>query len=261
MSEYYTPREIIPNLRRVRLVLEYDGTDLYGWQSQKSPEVPTVQGELEKAFKKLTQSPPEDIAAAGRTDKGVHATGMVCHIDTFSDIEIKKIRTGLNRHLPDSIAVVSAEESDQHFHARYLCKERRYVYKILNRYARTPLNQNRMALVRRPLDIAAMQAAAKHLEGEHDFSAFRSSECQGKTPITELNSLAVIAKDDNIIEIHAQGVTFLHNMIRILAGTLVDVGHSKTTPQDAKTILADKDRKKAGKTMPARGLYFTKAVY
>lgn len=260
MSEYFTPKDIIPDLRRIKLTLEYDGSGLHGWQSQKSPEVPTVQGELEKAFEALTQTLPEDIAAAGRTDKGVHATAMVCHIDTFQQLDRGKIKTGMNRHLPNSIAVVGAEEADQYFHARYTCKERRYEYCILNRYARSPLWQGRAALVRQPLDVSAMVKAAKILEGEHDFSAFRSSECQGKTPITNLKELSVKQEEEFII-LTVRGVTFLHNMVRILAGTLVEVGLGKINPDDIENILTGKDRSKAGKTMPAHGLYFTKAVY
>lgn len=261
MSEYYTPRNIIPNLRRLRLTLEYDGQSLHGWQSQKSPEVPTVQGELEKAFAALTQTPPEDVAAAGRTDKGVHAAAMVCHIDTFETTDLEKIKTGLNRYLPDSISVLEAAEADQYFHARYTCKERRYEYRILNRYARSPLWQGRAALIRQPLNVNAMAEAAQILEGTHDFSAFRSSECQGKTPVTQLKKLAVTNDGEDFITIEACGVTFLHNMVRILVGTLVDVGSGKKTPDDVKKILEGKDRKKAGKTMPAHGLYFVGAGY
>ena len=260
VHKYFTPNVIVPNLRRIRLTLEYDGTPFYGWQSQKSPEVPTIQKELEKAFFALTGAPPEDMAAAGRTDKGVHATGMICHIDTFHTTEIKKIKTGLNRYLPDGIAVLMAEETDQYFHARYCCKERHYQYKILNRMARSPLWHNRAALVRHPLDVAAMAEGAKVLEGSHDFSAFRSSECQGKTPVTTLNKLT-ISEENGLITFDIHGVTFLHNMVRILVGTLVDVGHGKIDAQAVATILAHKDRKKAGKTMPPHGLYFTKALF
>lgn len=260
MRKYFTPKEIIPDLRRIRLTLEYDGSRLHGWQSQQSPEVPTVQGELEKAFDALTQTPPEDIAAAGRTDKGVHATAMVCHIDTFHNVNLEKIKTGMNRHLPDSIAVISAEEADQYFHARYMCKERRYEYRILNRYARSPLWQGHAALVRQPLDVSAMANAAKLLEGEHDFSAFRSSECQGKTPVTTIKDLTVSAEGDFVI-LSVRGVTFLHNMVRILAGTLVEVGLGKISSADLQEIIKNKDRTNAGKTMSAHGLYFTKAVY
>ena len=258
--KYFTPHVIVPHLRRIRLTLEYEGTPFYGWQSQKSPSVPTIQKELEKAFFALTQTYLEDIASAGRTDKGVHASGMVCHIDTFHPTELQKIKTGLNRHLPDAVAVLLAEEADQYFHARYCCKARHYQYKILNRYARSPLWHNKAALVRPPLNISAMQEAATLLQGEHDFSAFRSSECQGKTPVTTLNKLT-LSEENGLITFDIHGVTFLHNMVRILVGTLVAVGHGKISAQDVATILASKDRKKAGKTMPASGLYFAKALY
>lgn len=258
---YFTPHEITPGLRRIKLVLEYDGTPYHGWQTQSNPKVPTIQSEIEKAFTALTQTPLKAMAAAGRTDKGVHARAMACHLDTFHPIAPQKIKTGLNRHLPNSIAVVAATEADQHFHARYSCRERQYQYAIINRQSRSPLLENRAAFCPYKLDVNAMKKAAKYLEGQHDFSAFRSSECQGKTPQTTLKKVEVHELDQDIIRVEIAGVTFLHNMVRILVGTLVDVGSGKKTPEDVQTILAQKDRCQAGKTMPAHGLYFTKACY
>ncbi len=259
-NTYFAPREIIPDMRRIRLVIEYDGRPYHGWQTQENPLVPTIQSELEKAFIKIAGIAPEEIIATGRTDKGVHARGMVCHLDTFKEIAPNKIKTGLNRFLPASIAVISAEEVDQHFHARYECKHRVYEYIIFNRHSRSPLWDGLSLHVRHKLDIKAMQEAANFLIGKHDFSAFRSSECQAKSPITTLHNIT-ISRNEDIIRIELLGATFLHNMVRVIVGTLVKVGEGKKSPQDICDILQQKNRTKAGKTVSANGLYFISAEF
>lgn len=261
MSDRFTPHKIIAGLRRIKMVVEYDGTLFHGWQIQTDPPVPTVEAEILAAFAKITGCAPEDLVAAGRTDRGVHATHMTCHLDTFADIKLNKIQTGLNRFLPDTIAVREVAEVDQNFHARYSCVGRKYTYKILNRRNRSPLYDNRAEHVPHKLDLSEMQRAAKVLEGTHDFSSFRSAECQGKSPVTHLKRIELGRDADDIIHIHLEGVTFLHNMVRIIAGTLIEVGSGKRTAEDIAELLQQKDRTKSGKTANPNGLYFTAALY
>jgi len=243
------------------MVVEYDGTPFHGWQIQIDPPVPTVEGAILQAFEKIAGTPPTDLVAAGRTDAGVHATHMTCHLDTFANIQLNKIQTGLNRFLPSSIAIRQITEIDQHFHARYSCVGRTYTYKILNRRNRSPLYHGRAEHVPHRLDLAQMRHAARALEGTHDFSSFRSAECQGKSPVTTLKSIKLERDADDIIYIHLEGTTFLHNMVRIIAGTLIEVGSGKRTAEDMAILLQQKDRTKAGKTASSCGLYFTKALY
>ena len=261
MSDRFKPREIIEGLRRIKMVVEYDGAAFHGWQIQTDPPVPTIEAEILAAFKQITGTHPEDLVAAGRTDRGVHATKMTCHLDTFAEIQLNKIQTGLNRFLPDTIAVREVAEVDQTFHARYSCIGRKYTYKILNRRNRSPLHHNRAEHVPHKLDLAEMQRAAKVLEGEHDFSSFRSAECQGKSPVTTLKSIKLTRDEDDIIHIDLDGITFLHNMVRIITGTLIEVGSGKRTAEDVQELLDTRDRTKAGKTANPNGLYFVAALY
>lgn len=261
MSDRFVPNEIIKGLRRIKMVVEYDGAPFHGWQIQTAPPVPTVEAAMCAAFKEIAGQHPENLVAAGRTDAGVHATHMTCHLDTFTKITLNKIQTGLNRFLPASIAVRAVEEVDQTFHARYSCIGRKYTYKILNRRNRSPLYHMRAEHVPHTLDLAEMQRAAKILEGTHDFSSFRSAECQGKGPVTTLKSIKLNRDADDIIHIHLEGITFLHNMVRIIAGTLIEVGSGKRTAEDMAELLKQKDRTKAGKTASPNGLYFTAALY
>ena len=261
MSDRFKPNKIIEGMRRIRMVVEYDGAAFHGWQIQTDPPVPTIEAEILAAFKEITGKHPEDLVAAGRTDQGVHATHMTCHLDTFASIQLNKIQTGLNRFLPKSISVREVEEADQTFHARYSCVGRKYTYKILNRRNRSPLYHQRAEHVPHKLDVAEMQRAAKVLEGEHDFSSFRSAECQGKGPVTTLKSIRVTEAPDDILEIHLDGITFLHNMVRIITGTLIEVGSGKRTAEDIQELLDARDRTKAGKTANPNGLYFVAALY
>ncbi|MBA44632.1 MAG: tRNA pseudouridine(38-40) synthase TruA [Magnetococcales bacterium] len=257
----FKPRQIIDGLRRIKMVVEYDGAAFHGWQIQTDPPVPTIEAAILEAFEQITATKPEDLVAAGRTDRGVHATHMTCHLDTFAPIALNKIQTGLNRFLPDTIAVREVEEVDQNFHARYSCVGRKYTYKILNRRNRSPLYHARAEHVPHALDLAEMQRAAKVLEGEHDLSSFRSAECQGKGPVTTLKSIELEKTADDIINIYLEGVTFLHNMVRIITGTLIEVGSGKRTAEDIQALLEARDRTKAGKTANPNGLYFTEALY
>lgn len=261
MSDRFVPHTLITGLRRLKMVVEYDGTPFHGWQIQADPPVPTIEGSILAAFTVLAGTPPEALIAAGRTDAGVHATHMTCHLDTFAKLPINKIQTGLNRFLPHTIAIRQIAEVDQYFHARYSCIGRKYTYKILNRRNRSPLYHQRAEHVPHKLNLAEMQRAAKMLEGTHDFSSFRSAECQGKSPVTTLKTLTVSRDEEDILHLQLEGTTFLYNMVRIIAGTLIEVGSGKRTAEDIKTLLNQKDRTKAGKTASPHGLYFTAALY
>lgn len=245
---------------RFKLHIEFDGSRYHGLQRQDG-DIPTVEGELTAAFEKLTGHAPEAFAMCGRTDKGVHARNLIVHIDGDSSLPAFKIKGGLNAHLPNDIAVLAVEivEPDT-FHARFSAYERSYEYLLLNRKVASPLWHNRAALERQPLDVALMKKAAAKLVGEHDFSAFRSSECQAKSPITTLHELTITQNGD-MLHFTLRGTKFLHNMVRILVGTLVDIGKGKLDIDTIDALLHTPARTAAGATMPACGLYFTGALY
>ena len=258
----YVTHDPIPGLRRLKLVVEYDGAPFHGWQKQVEQNIPTVEGALEEAFTRLTDgTAPVDLVGAGRTDSGVHAKGMVCHLDTFQTIPLNKIQTGLNRFLPDSVAVRHIAEVDQNFHARYSCRWRGYEYLIFNRHVRSPLWAGRATHIRGALNLEKMQAAAEVLTGTHDFAAFRSSACGAKNTITTLHRLTLSQPAENVLCLQVEGATFLHNMVRIIAGTLVAVGRGRMTVEDVRQLLLSGDRTAAGPTLGPEGLYFTQADY
>lgn len=247
-------------MARFKLHIEFDGTGYHGLQRQEG-DIPTVEGALTTAFEKLTNKAPEAFAMCGRTDKGVHGRNLVVHIDGASDLPAFKIKGGLNAHLPNDIAVLSAENVDPDtFHARFSAYERRYEYILLNRKVASPLWHNRAGHERQPLDVARMQKAATKLVGEHNFSAFRSSECQAKSPVVTLHELTITA-DGDLLRFTLRGNKFLHNMVRILVGTLVDVGKGKLDIDVIDALLNSPDRTAAGPTIAACGLYFTGALY
>lgn len=243
---------------RYKIIVEYNGTDMVGWQRQENG--PSVQQYLEEAVESLAQETPE-VVSAGRTDAGVHALGQVAHFDITKEFENYKIRDALNFHLRGkNIVVVSAEAVDKDFHARLSAKKRRYLYRILNRRSPPALRHNQVWHVAPPLNTEKMREAMKHLIGHHDFTTFRAIECQAKSPMKTLDSISIIEKDD---EIHFmfEAKSFLHNMVRKMVGTLYMVGSGKWQPDDVKKALEAKDQSASGPTAPAHGLYFLEAVY
>lgn len=243
---------------RFKCIIEYDGTGLAGWQRQ--PDQPTVQGHLETALRRITGESVE-IHASGRTDAGVHARGQVIHFDVEEIEDADKLMGSINFFLrPNAIVIVSIEEVDEDFHARFSAKMRHYCYHIINRRAPLVLDRKRAWHVAVPLDIQAMQEAASYLEGHHDFSSFRDAECQAKSPEKTLTSLT-LTKEGELLSIHASAPSFLHHMVRNLTGTLKYVGEGRFTPGEVKQILAAKHRPAAGPTAPAEGLYFMKVEY
>jgi tRNA pseudouridine38-40 synthase len=242
---------------RIAVGVEYDGLRLAGWQSQR--DLPTVQGSLEQALSRVADAPVA-IVGAGRTDAGVHARGQVAHFDTDARRTARSWVLGANTHLPPGIALRWAMEVPEHFHARYSALSRSYRYIILNRSSRPGLASSRVAFFHRPLDVERMQAAVPHLLGEHDFSAFRSSECQANSPVRNLMALRV-QRVGEFIGLEVRANAFLHHMVRNLAGLLAAIGQGEREPDWAAEILASRDRRLNAATAPAEGLYFWSARY
>lgn len=242
---------------RVALSLEYDGSRFLGWQTQ--PGGGTVQDALQDA---LSAVAGERIAVtcAGRTDRGVHARMQVVHFDTRAQRPDTAWVRGTNALLPESIAVQWAGTVPGEFHARYAAHARTYRYVLLNRPVRPALEARYAGWCHAPLDVQAMRAAAQHLIGEHDFSSFRSSECQAKTPVRTLHALHVRAEGERI-ELELGANAFLHHMVRNIVGLLVYVGRGKHPPAWAGEVLQARDRARAAPTFAAEGLYLEQVHY
>ena len=245
-------------MRHIRLVVEYDGTGLSGWQRQANS--PTVQQHVEEALAQLLTH-EVTITGASRTDAGVHARGQVASFKTDRTIALYGIRRGLNSVLPDQIAIRDASEVGDDFHPRFSATGKHYRYSILTRADRSPRWRDRAWHVPESLDAFAMQAAAKHLIGEHDFSSFRAAGCSAKTTTRRIETIAITRSDPELMDVDVRGNAFLRGMVRILVGTLVDVGLGKRTGAQVAEILAAKDRTVAGPTAPAHGLELVEVRY
>jgi tRNA pseudouridine38-40 synthase len=237
--------------------LEYDGRAYSGWQYQ--PGINTVQDVLQGALSRVADSPVECVCA-GRTDAGVHAVGQVAHFDTDAARSERGFRLGANTYLPSDVSVVWLREVPAHFHARYSAAARSYRYVILNRDSRPGLATGRVTWERRMLDVGRMHTAAQVLVGEHDFSAFRAIECQAKSPVRRVESLAV-ARDREWVSITITANAFLHHMVRNVAGLLMSVGHGDSPPERVPAVLAGRDRKVNAATAPPDGLYLASVRY
>ena len=245
-------------MKRVRLLIEYDGSPFFGWQRQ--PDVPTVQGDLEKAAYELNHQ-ETTVQGAGRTDAGVHARGQVAHFDLVRDIPEHKVADALNAHLrPAPIAILAAEFVEDDFHARFHATSRRYRYIIDNRRADLALDRGRSWRVGSPLDLTAMQAGAKHLIGRHDFTTFRDTLCQADSPVRTLGPIEMSRAGDRI-ELKFGARSFLHKQVRSMTGSLVEVGRGKYPPSWIAEILEAKDRTACGPVAPPVGLYLEHVLY
>jgi len=244
-------------MTRIALCVEYDGSAFHGWQTQTDGQ--TVQDALEKALSVIAAS-PVDVTCAGRTDTGVHATAQVVHFDCAAERPLSAWVRGVNALLPDAIAVRWAHAVPADFHARFSARGRRYRYVLLNRPQRPALAQGRAGWYHAPLDLAAMQAAAGHLLGEHDFSAFRAAECQAKSPVKELRE-ARIRRQGDILLFDFEASAFLHHMVRNLVGSLVYVGKGQQPPAWIAELLAARDRRRAAPTFAPGGLYLSGVRY
>jgi tRNA pseudouridine38-40 synthase len=243
---------------RYKLTIEYDGTGLVGWQRQANGL--SVQEALETAIRKFCGE-TVIVHGGGRTDAGVHALAQGAHVELAREFPLDTIRGALNHHLrPVTISVLEVEAVSANFHARVSATGRIYRYRILNRRAPPVIDRLRVWHVAPPLDLAAMQAGARHLVGRHDFSTFRDSLCQAKTPVKTLDALEVSRTGDEI-HIEARARSFLHHQVRNMAGTLKLVGLGRWVPDDVATALAARDRRAGGPTAPAEGLYLVAVRY
>ena len=245
-------------MAKYKITIEYDGTNFVGWQKQENG--PSIQLSLEGAIKKIT-SENVNVFGAGRTDSGVHAKGQVAHFELSKNISLDNIRDGINQHLrPLPIAILDAKEVNDDFHARFSAKLRTYEYLIINRRAPLTYNKNLTWGVFKKLNIDAMKEAASIFLGKHDFNAFRSIDCQSSSSIKTIKSCSIRTNDQHII-LNVSAKSFLHSQVRIMVGTLVEVGKGKFNLSDVKDIITSQDRSKAGATAPAQGLYLLKVEY
>ncbi len=243
---------------RYRLTIEYDGAPFVGWQIQDNG--PSVQGALVRAVEAFSGERVQ-VQGAGRTDTGVHALGQAAHIDLSRVWPDDTVRDALNHHLkPDPVAVLEARAVGDDFHARFSATGRHYLYRILNRRSRPALDEGRVWHVPRPLDAGAMHAAAQSFVGHHDFTTFRSVQCQSRSPVKTLDRFEV-SRSGDLIEMRVSARSFLHRQVRSMAGTLKRVGEGAWSTADLETALAAADRKACGPVAPPDGLYLVRVDY
>ncbi|ODN70338.1 tRNA pseudouridine(38-40) synthase TruA [Methylobrevis pamukkalensis] len=243
---------------RYRMLIEYDGTPFVGWQRQANGV--SVQGVIEQAIGKLT---PETVTlkGAGRTDTGVHATGQVAHVDLEKVVSGDTFRDAVNFHLePHPVAILEASVTDESFDARFSATRRHYHYRIVDRRAPLALDRHRAWHVRKPLDVAAMREGAAVLVGHHDFTTFRSTHCQSRSPVKTLDGIDITREGEAIV-FHVWSRSFLHNQVRSLVGSLRKVGDGSWTVADLAAALEARDRKACGPVAPAHGLSLTTVEY
>lgn len=243
---------------RYKLIIEYDGAPFCGWQVQADQV--TVQGVLTQAVERLTGEQVL-VQGAGRTDAGVHARGQVAHVDLTKEWETDTVRDALNAHLrPHPVAVLSAERVSDDFNARMSAVKRHYLYRIINRRADLTLDAGHAWRIPKPLDVAAMHDAAQCLVGKHDFTTFRSTECQAASPVKTLDQLDVVREGEHV-HVVASARSFLHNQVRSMVGSLVHVGEGKWNVEALASALEARDRTACGQVAPPDGLYLMKVDY
>lgn len=244
-------------MRNIKLIIEYDGKSFNGWQKQ--PGKLNIQGEIEQAIGEITGEEIE-LIASGRTDAGVHSLGQTANFKTESNIPVDKFPIAINSKLKKTIVIQSAEEVEERFHSRYSVKSKRYRYTINNSKYGSAIYKNLEYHFPIKLDVEEMKKAAKYFEGEHDFKGFKASGTSSKSSVRKIFKAEVIQDNDRIY-IELTGSGFLYNMVRIISGTLLDVGQGKIKADDISEIILSKDRMKAGKTLPAHGLCLMEVTY
>ena len=244
-------------MRNIKLTIEYDGKCYNGWQKQ--PNKLNIQGEIERAIYNITKE-EVDLIGSGRTDAGVHALGQVANFKTNSQISIEKLPLAINSQLKNSIVIKEAEEVNERFHSRYNAKRKTYRYIINNSKCGTAIYRNLEYSYPFKLDAEKMKQASKYFEGEHDFKAFKSSGTSSKNSVRTIYK-AIVKQEGEKIIIELTGNGFLYNMVRIISGTLLDVGLGKIRAEEIPEIIESKDRQRAGRTLPAHGLYLVQVVY
>ena len=242
---------------RIAVGIEYDGGAFHGWQLQ--PHATSVQATLQHALSEIAAAPIA-LSCAGRTDAGVHARAQVAHFDTTAQRSSHGWLLGTNRALPAAVSLRWVQPVPDHFHARYGALRRSYRYLLLNRPARSALAAGRAWCVHGPLDASHMQAAADLLVGEHDFSAYRAAECQARSPLRRIESLAVRRRED-WVSVDVTANAFLHHMVRNIVGTLVAIGRGDAPPERAREQLESRQRSTGEATAPAHGLYLWRVEY
>ena len=246
--------------QRYKITIEYDGTNLLGWQKQL--DGPSVQEFVEKAIFNFCAQNTE-VYGAGRTDAGVHALGQVAHFDLDTEFDTFRIKEAVNAHLRTldaPVSILEVEKVDNNFNARFSAIGRSYIYRITNRRSPLILDKYRSWWVFVPLDVEKMREGAKYLLGHHDFSSFRAAKCQAKSPLKTLDKLE-ISQNGEEINFYVEAKSFLHHQVRNMVGTLKMVGDGHLSPHDIATILEKKERSAAGPTAPAHGLYLNKIFY
>ena len=242
-------------MRNFKLMIEYDGTDFHGWQRQ--PRLRTVQGTMEEALAAFFGTDVQ-INGAGRTDAGVHALAQTCNTVLDTDLTPEQLRGAIGSRLPEDIQVYRVEEVDMKFHARFSAKSRRYSYYL--RTEPTAIWRRFAYVVTADLDVDHMQTAARSLLGEHDFSSFTPKRSTATQPVCNLLELEV-ERHDEVISITVEADHFLHHMVRVIAGTLIEVGRGKNPPEHVHEVLCKKNRATAGPTIPPNGLFLTAVRY
>jgi tRNA pseudouridine38-40 synthase len=245
-------------MRNIKLLIEYDGTHYHGWQVQ--PNALTVQEVIEKKIEVMTQERVR-LTASGRTDAGVHALGQVANFRTASSVPVEGFRRGLNSLLPSDIIVKSAEEVDLQFHAQYGAKRKTYRYVILNSEVPSALCRNYCWHLPLPLDLGAMQEACGVLPGRHDFSSFQGADADTEDPVREVYRAEWAVEEKGFLHFVIEADGFLKHMVRNIVGTLAEVGRGKISAGDFAKILDARDRRQAGVTAPARGLFLVEVKY
>ncbi|MBZ2175267.1 tRNA pseudouridine(38-40) synthase TruA [Schnuerera sp. xch1] len=244
-------------MTNIKLTIEYFASNYCGWQKQKNGN--SIQEEIETAIKLVTGE-TVNLIGSGRTDSGVHAKGQVANFNTNSNIPADKFKFALNANLPSDISIINSEKVSNDFHSRYDALGKRYQYLIYNRKIRNPLYRDFSYHVPYELDIDEMKSAAKYFLGTHDFSSFMTSNSSAKTTVRTIDKISLNEKD-NLVIFFVQGNGFLYNMVRIIVGTLVDVGRGKLYKKDIPYIIKSKKRINAGHTAPPQGLYLEKVYY
>ena len=244
-------------MHRYHILIEYVGTSFIGWQIQKKGN--SIQKKIQSSLSKLLKQKIR-LYASGRTDAGVHALGQVAHFDLKKNFNIDKVRDGLNHHLrPNPIAILKVENASDSFHARFSAKQRTYEYLITNRRAPLTIKKNKSWSIFKTIELEKMRYEANFFIGKHDLQAFRSIDCQSNTSIKTIDKIEISKNNENL-NISISAKSFLHSQVRIMVGTLVEIGKGKIT-ESITQIIKSKDRTRAGVTAPAHGLYLVKVNY
>jgi tRNA pseudouridine38-40 synthase len=243
-------------MRNIMITIQYDGSDYYGWQKQN--DKPGIQSIIEDSIYKITKE-NVDLISSGRTDRGVHAIGQVANFKTTAKIPVEKIPGAINSSLPEDISIIDAKEVDENFHSRYCSTKKRYRYVIYNNKYKNPIYRKYSYHVKHNLDFEKMKEESRYLMGKHDFIGFMSTGSSIKTTVRNIYDIE-LKKEGDFIVLEIEGNGFLYNMVRIIAGTLIDIGRGRIT-ESLKDIIESKERSRAGHTAHANGLFLKKVYY